>query len=89
MHKATRPQFGAAPGGSAAGPEPRPRHGGLTPREREVVALLAEGLTGEEIAERLYVSPETVRTHVRNAMEKLEANTRVHAVAIALRQGEI
>ena len=61
----------------------------LSPREREILDLLAQGLTGEQIATQLFLSPETVRTHVRNAMEKLEANTRVHAIAIALRQGEI
>ena len=61
----------------------------LSPREREILDLLAQGLTGERIASQLFLSPETVRTHVRNAMEKLEANTRVHAIAIALRQGEI
>jgi DNA-binding NarL/FixJ family response regulator len=61
----------------------------LSPREREILDLLAQGLTGERIAAQLFLSPETVRTHVRNAMEKLEANTRVHAIAIALRQGEI
>jgi DNA-binding NarL/FixJ family response regulator len=65
------------------------RIGVLSPRERQVLDLLAKGLNGEEVAERLVLSPETVRTHVRNAMEKLEASTRVHAVAIALRQGEI
>jgi DNA-binding NarL/FixJ family response regulator len=65
------------------------RIGVLSPREREVLDLLAQGLTGEEVAARLTLSPETVRTHVRNAMDKLEAHTRVHAVAIALRQGEI
>jgi DNA-binding NarL/FixJ family response regulator len=65
------------------------RIGVLSPREREVLDLLAKGLNGEEVATRLVLSPETVRTHVRNAMDKLEANTRVHAVAIALRQGEI
>jgi DNA-binding NarL/FixJ family response regulator len=65
------------------------RIGVLSPREREVLDLLAQGLTGEEVATRLSLSPETVRTHVRNAMDKLEAHTRVHAVAIALRQGEI
>ncbi|HEX8074464.1 MAG TPA: response regulator transcription factor [Thermoleophilaceae bacterium] len=65
------------------------RIGVLSPREREVLDYLAKGLTGEEVATRLGLSPETVRTHVRNAMDKLEAHTRVHAVAIALRQGEI
>jgi DNA-binding NarL/FixJ family response regulator len=59
----------------------------LSPREREVMALLAEGLKGSQIAERLMISPATVRTHVENVMEKLEARTRVHAIAIALRQG--
>ena len=63
--------------------------GTLSPREREVLELLAKGLTGEEAATQLSLSPETIRTHVRNAMDKLEANTRVHAVALALRQGEI
>jgi DNA-binding NarL/FixJ family response regulator len=61
----------------------------LSGREREVLHHLSHGLTGEEIAEQLFLSPETVRTHVRNAMVKLEARTRVHAVAVALRQGEI
>jgi DNA-binding NarL/FixJ family response regulator len=65
------------------------RIGVLSPREREVLDYLAKGLTGEDVAARLGLSPETVRTHVRNAMDKLEAHTRVHAVAIALRQGEI
>ena len=65
------------------------RIGVLSPREREVLDLLAKGLTGEEAATQLSLSPETIRTHVRNAMDKLEAHTRVHAVAIALRQGEI
>ncbi len=51
--------------------------------------LLAQGLTGEQVAERLVLSSETVKTHIRNAMAKLEANTRVHAIAIALREGFI
>src|SRR4051812_27901335 len=45
----------------------------LSPREEEVTRLLARGLTGEEIARRLYLSPETVRTHVRNAMMRMRA----------------
>lgn len=57
----------------------------LSGREREVLALLSDGLTGEQIADRLFISTETVRTHVRNAMGKLDAHTRVHAVALALR----
>jgi len=61
----------------------------LSKREREIMDLLAQGLTGEQVAERLFLSPETIKTHIRNAMGKLEANTRVHAIAIALREGFI
>jgi DNA-binding CsgD family transcriptional regulator/ketosteroid isomerase-like protein len=57
----------------------------LTPREREVLALLAEGLNAEEVARDLVISPLTVRTHVRNAKEKLGARTMAHAIAIVLR----
>jgi DNA-binding NarL/FixJ family response regulator len=61
----------------------------LSPREREILALLSKGLSGEDAAQELHLSPETVRTHVRNAMNKLDASTRVHAVALASQQGEI
>jgi DNA-binding NarL/FixJ family response regulator len=61
----------------------------LSKREREIMDLLSQGLTGEDVAERLVLSSETVKTHIRNAMTKLEAHTRVHAVAIALREGYI
>jgi DNA-binding NarL/FixJ family response regulator len=61
----------------------------LTPRERDVLRLLADGLANDEIGERLQISPETVRTHVRKAMTKLEADTRTQAVATALRQSII
>jgi DNA-binding NarL/FixJ family response regulator len=61
----------------------------LTHRERDVLRLLADGLTNEEIGKRLYISPETVRTHVRKAMDKLDADTRTQAVATALRQSLI
>jgi len=61
----------------------------LSPREREVMALLAKGLKGPDVAERLAISPDTVRTHVENAMQRLGARTRVHAIAIALRHGLI
>jgi DNA-binding NarL/FixJ family response regulator len=61
----------------------------LSPREREVLGLLAQGLSGERAAEKLVLSSETIRTHVRNAMSKLNASTRVHAVALALQRGEI
>ncbi len=58
----------------------------LSPRELEIFTLLAEGLTGQAIAERLYLSPETVKTHIRNATTKLEAKTRVQAVALVVRE---
>jgi DNA-binding NarL/FixJ family response regulator len=61
----------------------------LSPREREVMAALAEGLKGPQVAERLGIAPDTVRTHVDNAMHKLDARTRVHAIAIALQHGLI
>lgn len=61
----------------------------LSVREADVLGLLAEGLTGEQIADQLVLSPETVRTHIRNAMVKLGARTRVHAIAMALRDGEL
>jgi PAS domain S-box-containing protein len=61
----------------------------LSPREREVLGLLARGFTGEQIAERLVLSPETIRTHIRNAREKLGASTRVEAVTMALLAREI
>jgi DNA-binding NarL/FixJ family response regulator len=61
----------------------------LTHREREVLGLLAEGMRNDEVAVSLAISPLTVRTHVRHAMEKLKAGTRTEAVAIALRQSLI
>jgi DNA-binding NarL/FixJ family response regulator len=61
----------------------------LSPREREILGLLSQGLSGEEVAKQLFLSSETVRTHVRNAMSKLGAATRAHAVALALQRGEI
>jgi DNA-binding NarL/FixJ family response regulator len=61
----------------------------LSTREGEIIGLLADGLTGEEVADRLFLSTETVKTHIRNAMMKLEARNRVHAIAIALRDGLI
>jgi DNA-binding NarL/FixJ family response regulator len=61
----------------------------LTQRERDVLRLLADGLSNEEIGKRLFISPETVRTHVRKAMAKLDADTRTQAVAKALRQSLI
>ena len=61
----------------------------LSPREREVMHLIAEGSTAEGVGDALGVSVETVRSHVRNAVRKLQARNRVHAIAIALERGEI
>lgn len=63
--------------------------GVLSPREHQVVELLAAGLTGEQVADRLGISPATVRVHVRNATGKLGASTRTQAVAIAVARGEV
>jgi two-component system nitrate/nitrite response regulator NarL len=59
----------------------------LTPREREVLTLLAEGRSGPEIAALLYLSPSTVKTHLSNIYDKLEVSDRAAAVAKALRTG--
>ena len=61
----------------------------LTPREREVLLLLSEGLRNEEIGRRLHIAGETARAHIRNAMKKLAADTRTQAVAMALRRSLI
>jgi PAS domain S-box-containing protein len=61
----------------------------LTPREREVLQLAAEGLSGPNIAERLFVSPGTVKTHFKHIYEKLGVRDRAAAVARGLRLGFI
>jgi DNA-binding NarL/FixJ family response regulator len=87
-----------AKGGTYVDPRLRPallsrrttqRMPSLSKREREIMDLLAQGMTGEDVANHLVLSSETIKTHIRNAMSKLEAHTRVHAVAIALREGYI
>ncbi|WP_244231335.1 response regulator transcription factor [Saccharomonospora piscinae] len=59
----------------------------LTPREREMVALVATGLSNLEIADRMYLSPFTVRAHVQRAMTKLRARDRAQLVVIAYQTG--
>ncbi len=61
----------------------------LTQREREILQLLADGMSNADVAERLFISQETVKSHVRHILTKLEADTRTHAVAIALRDAMI
>lgn len=60
--------------------------GSLSPREREVLALVAEGRSNKAIAEALYVSPNTIKSHVASLLAKLHAETRVQLAAIAARQ---
>ena len=66
---------------------PHPRLAELTDREREVLSLIGEGLSNEEIAGRLVVSPATARTHVSRAMIKLGARDRAQLVVIAYQSG--
>ena len=77
-------EFTAKPAG---GSRPHPQLGTLTTREREIVALVGEGLSNEEIADRLVVSPATARTHVSRAMVKLHARDRAQLVVIAYQSG--
>lgn len=76
--RAYDPQQSVDPNSEAA------RVGLLSPRERQVLSLIAAGNTVGEVAQDLVLSPLTVRTHVRNAKDKLQARTTAHAVAIAL-----
>jgi DNA-binding NarL/FixJ family response regulator len=61
----------------------------LTAREREILQLLADGMSNAEVAKKLFISQETVKSHVRHILAKLEADTRTQAVAIALRESII
>ena len=61
----------------------------LTEREREILRLLAEGLRNDDIAMSLYISPQTVQTHVRNILGKLRVHSKLEAVAFAVRHGAI
>ena len=76
--------------GQRSGPD-RPRPGRdlsrITEREREVLSLVAEGLSNDEIATRLYLSPLTTKTHVSHIMTKLDARDRAQLVVIAYESG--
>jgi DNA-binding NarL/FixJ family response regulator len=61
----------------------------LTGREREILQLLADGMSNADVAGKLFISQETVKSHVRHILTKLEADTRTQAVAIALREAII
>jgi DNA-binding NarL/FixJ family response regulator len=64
-----------------------PRSSALTPRELEILQLLADGRSTKDIAEELVLSPSTVRNHVQNVLGKLDAHSQLEAVTIAVRQG--
>jgi DNA-binding NarL/FixJ family response regulator len=79
-----------AAGVSAAGARAHPlpsTAASLSPREREVLALVTAGLTNKAIAENLYVSPNTVKTHVASLLRKLQVDSRVQLAAVATRHG--
>ena len=60
-----------------------------TARELEVLQLVADGLVNREIGQRLFLSEETVKSHVRHLLAKLQARSRAHAVAVGFRRGLI
>ena len=60
-----------------------------TMREVEVLQLVSDGLVNREIGERLFLSEETVKSHVRHLLAKLQARSRAHAVAVGFRRGLI
>ncbi len=78
-------RFTALPG--PAGPPPRPAPLGITDREREVLVLVAEGLTNPEIARRLHITEGTTKTHLSHLLSKLGARDRVQLVIIAYQAG--
>ena len=61
----------------------------LTDREREILTLLAQGMRNDDIAAKLYISPQTVQTHVRNILGKLRVHSKLEAVAFAVKNGAI
>ncbi len=61
----------------------------LTEREREILQLLADGLRNDDIAARLFISPQTVQTHIRNALAKLRVHSKLEAVVFAVKHGAV
>jgi DNA-binding CsgD family transcriptional regulator len=75
--------------GTLDGDRDEPVAGPLSPRQREVLSLVATGADLQEIADELTISPATVRTHIANVHRKLGTRNRAHAVAKAMRQGSL
>ena len=75
------------PDEGASGAAEDPRLASLTPREREILVLMAQGMSNAEIAEHLIVSATTVKTHVGNVLAKLDVRDRVQAVVVAYETG--
>jgi NarL family two-component system response regulator LiaR len=61
----------------------------LTDREKEILQLLAEGMRNDGIAAKLFISPQTVQTHIRNILGKLRVHSKLEAVAFGVRHGAI
>jgi DNA-binding NarL/FixJ family response regulator len=61
----------------------------LTEREREILELLSQGMRNDGIAQKLYISPQTVQTHVRNVLAKLGVHSKLEAVAFAVKNGVV
>ncbi len=85
--RATRALLASIEPGATTAPVDEHAIGTLTAREREVVALVGQGLSNDEIAEQLYLSPLTAKTHVSRAMTKLHARDRAQLVMLAFRTG--
>jgi DNA-binding NarL/FixJ family response regulator len=62
-------------------------NGTLTEREREILQLISDGCSNKEVSDKLFISIQTVKTHVAHIFGKLQAKDRAHAVAVALREG--
>ncbi|HZE04290.1 MAG TPA: response regulator transcription factor, partial [Solirubrobacteraceae bacterium] len=70
-----------------AGSDPPGNGAGLTPREHEVLELIARGLDNPEIARALYLSEHTVKNHVSSVLAKLQVENRIQAAVLAVRKG--
>ncbi|MFJ1937584.1 response regulator [Kitasatospora sp. NPDC088160] len=87
LERLSGPAAGSAPGAGKPAGRPGELPDGLTAREAEVLALIAEGLSNAEIAQRLFVSQATVKTHINNLFAKTAVRDRAQAVSYAFRHG--